>query len=105
MLIEQNKEWSAFEEVPAHRRFSFSEQDKDQMLGILFSHATTNKMAYEYPMAYTWLTKDIEHFVKYFRLKKSGLSGNPISFSGSVDLLVHSVGRFRSDALAHHRSG
>jgi len=70
-LIEQNKEWSALKKYRLTEDFLFSEQDKDQMLGILFSHATTNKMAYEYLMAYTLLTKDIEHFVKYFPLGKS----------------------------------
>jgi hypothetical protein len=68
--IDQNPEWAALRKYRLTDDFLFSEQQKDQMLGLLFIHCPSNKMAYEYLMAYTLLTKDLDHFVAYFPLGK-----------------------------------
>ncbi len=70
-LINQNPEWSALKKYQFADDFLFSEQEKDQMLGLLLVHCNSNKMAYEYLMAYTLLTKDLNHFVQYFPLGKN----------------------------------
>ena len=49
----------------------FSEEQKDQMLGLLFMNCKTNRMAYEYLIAYTLLNKDLNHFVQYFPIGKT----------------------------------
>ena len=70
-LIEQNIEWSTLRKYRLTEDFLSSEDEKDQMLGLLFVHCPENKMAYEYLMAYTLLTKDLNHFVQYFPLGKN----------------------------------
>ena len=69
--INQNPEWANLKKYRFTDDFLFSEQEKDQMLGLLFIHDTSNRMAYEYLMAYTLLTKDMTHFVQYFTLGKN----------------------------------
>lgn len=69
--IDQNPEWAALKKYRLKDDFLFSEKEKDQMLGLLFVHCTSNRMAYEYLLAYTLLTKDLGHFVQYFPLGKN----------------------------------
>lgn len=68
--IDQNPEWASLRKYRLTEDFLFSEQEKDQMLGLLFIHNPSNRMAFEYLMAYTLLTKDLNHFVQYFPLGK-----------------------------------
>jgi hypothetical protein len=70
-LIDQNLEWASLRKYRFTEDFLFSEQEKDQMLGLLFAHCTSNRMAYDYLMAYTLLTKDLDHFVQYFPLGRN----------------------------------
>jgi hypothetical protein len=67
----ENPEWAALKKYRFTEDFLFSELEKDQMLGLLFTHCRSNKMAFDYLMAYTLLTKDLNHFVQYFPLGKS----------------------------------
>lgn len=69
--IDKNVTWKLLRKYRISEDFLFSEQEKDQMLGLLFLHAKSNKMAYEYLMAYTLLTKDLGHFIQYFPLGNS----------------------------------
>lgn len=69
--IDMNPEWAMLRKYRLEKDFLFSEEEKDQMLGLLFLHCPTNRMAYEYLMAYTLLTKDLNHFVQYFPLGKN----------------------------------
>jgi len=69
-LIDQNPEWTSLRKYRLTDDFLFSEQQKDQMLGLLFIHCPSNKMAYEYLIAYTLLTKDLGHFMEYLPLGK-----------------------------------
>jgi len=70
-LIDQNSEWAKLRKYRVQDDFLFSEMEKDQMLGLLFTHCMSNKMAYEYLMAYLLLTKDVEHFIQYFPLGRN----------------------------------
>ena len=48
--------------------FLFSDQEMDQMLGLLFLNDNHNKMAYEYLMCYELLQRDMEKFMLYYPL-------------------------------------
>ena len=48
--------------------FLFSDQEMDQMLGLLFLNDNHNKMAYEYLVCYELLQRDMEKFVQYYPL-------------------------------------
>lgn len=68
--IEMNPEWKFLRRYRTKTDFLFSEQEKDQMLGVLLQQDFTNRMAYEYLMAYCLLTKDLKHFFSYYSLGK-----------------------------------
>ncbi|HEY5511035.1 MAG TPA: DUF6057 family protein [Prolixibacteraceae bacterium] len=67
-LINQHPEWGWLRQCRTREDFLFSEGEKDMMLGILFNQNKMNRMAYEYLIAYTLLTKDLKRFVQYFPL-------------------------------------
>lgn len=69
--IDQNAEWASLRKYRLKEDFLFSEEEKDQMLGMLLIHCNSNRMAYEYLMAYTLLTKDLNHFVQYFPMGRN----------------------------------
>ena len=48
--------------------FLFSDQEMDQMLGLLFLNDNHNRMAYEYLMCYELLQRNMEKFVQYYPL-------------------------------------
>lgn len=48
--------------------FLFSDQEMDQMLGLLFLNDNHNKMAYEYLVCYELLQRDMEKFMQYYPL-------------------------------------
>ena len=48
--------------------FLFSDQEMDQMLGLLFLNDNHNKMAYEYLMCYVLLQRDFNKFMQYYPL-------------------------------------
>lgn len=68
--INAHPEWGTLRAYRPENDFLFSEQEKDQMLGLLFQHNPSNKMAYEYLMAYCLLTKDLTAFLNYYPLGK-----------------------------------
>lgn len=53
-----------------HRDYLFSDQEMDQMLGLLLvdNKKYDNRMAYEYLIAYELLQRDVERFMKYYPL-------------------------------------
>jgi hypothetical protein len=69
--MDANAEWAQLRKYRMKEDVLFSEEQKDQMLGLLFVNCKTNRMAYEYLMAYTLLNKDLNHFVQYFPLGKT----------------------------------
>lgn len=48
--------------------FLFSDQEMDQMLGLLLTGNMKNKMAYEYLICYELLQKDLDRFMEYYPL-------------------------------------
>ena len=48
--------------------FLFSDQEMDQMLGLLFLNDNHNRMAYEYLVCYELLQRDMEKFMQYYPL-------------------------------------
>jgi len=70
-LIAQHPEWGRLRQCRTQEDFLFSEGEKDMMLGVLFRQNVENRMAFEYLMAYTLLSKDLKHFLQYFPLSES----------------------------------
>jgi len=70
-LIDQHPEWGMLRRIRTKEDFLFSEGEKDMMLGVLFRQNQTNRMAYEYLMAYTLLNKDLTHFMQYIPLGRT----------------------------------
>ncbi|MDH6304488.1 hypothetical protein M2459_001221 [Parabacteroides sp. PF5-5] len=68
--IELIPEWAELRRYRTKTDFLFSEEEKDQMLGILLQQDYTNRIAYEYLMAYCLLTKDLSSFFNYYPLGK-----------------------------------
>ncbi|GHT47740.1 hypothetical protein FACS189440_09200 [Bacteroidia bacterium] len=66
--INAHPEWGKLRRFRPRKDFLFSEQEKDQVLGILYQNNTNNRMAYDYLLAYTLLEKDLSHFYEYYRL-------------------------------------
>jgi hypothetical protein len=64
--INAHPEWGKLRQFRPKKDFLFSEQEKDQVLGILYQNNTGNRMAYEYLLAYTLLKKDLQHFYEYY---------------------------------------
>ena len=51
------------------------------MLGLLLQHNKSNRMAFEYMLAYVLQKKDLERFMKYYPLGKDlGYNHIPISY-------------------------
>lgn len=83
--INKNTQWSLLKKYRMRDDFLFSENEKDQMLGLLFVNDQTNKMAFEYLMAYTLLIKDLEHFIQYYPLgKKLGYKEIPAHYQEAL---------------------
>ena len=68
--IDAHPEWGKIRRFRTEEDFFFSEREKDMMLGILFQQRRDNRMAYEYLMAYTLLTKNLVVFPDYFQMRK-----------------------------------
>lgn len=69
--MDANPEWAQLRQYRMKEDVLFSEEQKDQMLGLLFMNCKTNRMAYEYLIAYTLLNKDLNHFVQYFPIGRT----------------------------------
>jgi len=66
--IDANPEWASLRKYRITDDFLFSENEKERMLELLITHCQSNKIAYEYLMAYTLLAKDLTHFAQYLPL-------------------------------------
>lgn len=51
--------------------FFFSDDEADQMLGLLFMHNKENRMALDYLLCYELLLRDTKHFAEYYNLTKN----------------------------------
>lgn len=69
--VEEHVEWGWLRKARIQKDFLFSEQEKENMLGLLFAHNPENQMAFEYLLASALVKKDLQSFIKYFPLSKS----------------------------------
>ena len=68
--IDAHPEWGKIRRFQTKKDFFFSGKEKGAMLGLFFQQNLNHRMAYEYLMAYTLLTKDISNFPVFFHMKK-----------------------------------
>ncbi|MDF9831428.1 DUF6057 family protein [Parabacteroides sp. PF5-6] len=66
--INAHPEWGTLRSYRPGEDFFFSETEKDQMFGLLFQQNPSNRMAYEYLLAFTLLKKDLPAFYRYYPL-------------------------------------
>jgi len=69
--INAHHEWGEIRRFIPSKDFFFSRKEKDIMLGITFQQHPDNRMAYEYLMAYTLLTKEIDKFIAFYHMEKN----------------------------------
>ena len=69
--VETHIEWGWLRKARIQKDFLFSEQEKENMLGLLFTHNPQNRMAFEYLLASSLVKKDLQSFINYFPLSKS----------------------------------
>lgn len=69
--VEQHIEWGWLRKARIQEDFLFSEQEKLNMIGLLFMNNRRNMIAFEYLLAATLLEKDLQLFIRYFPLSSS----------------------------------
>jgi hypothetical protein len=69
--INAHPEWGRLRQCRVTEDFLFSEDERDMMLGLLFTQNKKNQKAFEYLLAYCLLTKDLKHFWQYFPMGQS----------------------------------
>jgi len=69
--INAHPEWGEIRRFQIKNDFLFNGREKDMMLSAFFQQCNDNRMAYEYLMANTLLTKDLNKFQAFFGLKKN----------------------------------
>ena len=68
--INAHPEWGRLRQLRYKEDFLYSQEELDIMLGILFKQNNSNRMAYEYLMACTLLSNNLDHFFNYYPLGK-----------------------------------
>lgn len=66
--INKHPDWGELKRMRFKQDFLFSANERDVMLGLLFQNNKSNRMAFEYLIAYTLLDKNLEHFYRYYPL-------------------------------------
>jgi len=69
--VEAHVEWGWLRKARIQEDFLFSEQEKENMLGLLFTHNPENRMPFEYLLASSLVKKDLQSFINYYPLSKS----------------------------------
>lgn len=69
--IENHIEYGWLREARIQTDFLFSEQEKENMIGQLFTHNSKNRMAFEYLLACSLVKKDLQSFITFFPLSSS----------------------------------
>lgn len=69
--IDLHPEWGNLRKIRYEEDFLFSENEKDMMLGLLLVKNKSNRLAFEYLLAYTLLKRDVNSFLKYYPLGKN----------------------------------
>ena len=79
--VNAHPEWGYLRTLLYDDDFLFDEDQKDNMLGMLLKKNKSNKLAFEYLLAYELLDKNIEAFLKYYPLGKDmGYTAIPRSY-------------------------
>ncbi len=81
--IDSNPEYGWLRRMRQQKDIFFSEKEMDSMFGLLFENSSikeTNKLAFEYMLAYCLLNRDLDRFVQLYPLGKS-LNYNHIPLS------------------------
>lgn len=77
--------WGKLRKYRYTEDFLFSEEEMDQMLGMLFVNCKENRMAYEYLMAYVMLQRDMKKFMAYYPLGRNlGYNHIPRSYQEAL---------------------
>lgn len=83
--IARHPEWGRLRQLRYADDFLFSEAEMESMLGLLLQHNKTNRLAFEYLLAYTLQKKDLESFTQYYPLGKDlGYNQIPISYQEAL---------------------
>lgn len=83
--IARHPEWGRLRKSRYADDFLFSEAEMESMLGLLLRHDKTNRLAFEYLLAYTLQKKDLESFTRYYPLGKDlGYHHIPISYQEAL---------------------
>ncbi len=83
--IEQHAEWGWLRKARYTEDFLFSDAEMDNMLGLLIQQNPTNRLAFEYLMAYELLRKDLEKFARYYPLgRQMGYNHIPRSYQEAL---------------------
>nr|WP_321353584.1 DUF6057 family protein [uncultured Draconibacterium sp.] len=69
--VEQHIEWGWLRKARIQEDFLFSEQEKTNMIGLLFMNNRKNTVAFEYLLATTLLDKNLNLFNQFFPLSSS----------------------------------
>ncbi|WP_297094184.1 DUF6057 family protein [uncultured Draconibacterium sp.] len=69
--VEQHIEWGWLRKARIQKDFLFSEQEKLNMIGLLFMNNNRNMIAFEYLVSATLLDKNLQLFMRYFPLSSS----------------------------------
>ncbi len=92
-VIDHHPEYGWLKKHQLKEDFFFSENEKDMMLGLMFTANNKNRMVYEYLMAYCLLNKDLNHFMKYVSIGNSvGYKKMPKSFQEGFVYSYKSLG-------------
>lgn len=83
--INSHPVWGTLRQMRYTEDFLFSENEKDMMLGLLLVQNKSNRLAFEYLLAYTLLNRDIESFLKYYPMGKNmGYTAIPRSYQEAL---------------------
>lgn len=83
--IARHPEWGRLRKLRYADDFLFSEAEMESMLGLLLRHDKTNRLAFEYLLAYTLQKKDLESFARYYPMGKDmGYDHIPISYQEAL---------------------
>jgi hypothetical protein len=85
--IAQHPTWGKLRSELLTEDFFFSEQEKDMMMGLLYQSDTLNRMAYEYLMGMTLVTKNLTRFMDYYNLQPTLPQAAPTSYQEAMALI------------------
>ncbi len=86
--LKDNPEYSWLSAAQSRGDFYYSEDEMDSMLGLLFQQSSTNKMAYEYLMAWCLLNKNLPRFEQCYPIG-AGLGYDHIPMAYQEALALH----------------